>query len=162
MTPTLSLSHSLPLQGLIPLQSLAKRRRRSSSTHHLTSAPLHPAKPTEPRGGFSAAPEALRGRSVRRVTTHQALSGTNRQPRGPLGFVVRSPQLQSPQYNAAAKGAGGGKEEEQRTSNQSSKLKERAEHRRGGAGRGGHIPARAVAAALPTVECGGGGVELLC
>lgn len=50
-----------------------------------------------------------------------------------------------------------GKEEEHRASNQSSELDKWAEPRRGGAGRGGHIPAQAAAAAaVLTVERGRG------
>lgn len=92
-----------------PLNTQTKKEDEAAQ---LTSLPYlsfpPPRKAHRAPRGFSAAPETLRGGSVCRVTTHQALSGTNRQPRGPLGFVVRSPQLQSPQCNAAAKGAGGG------------------------------------------------------
>lgn len=89
-----------------PRNTRSKREDEElTSPPYLSSPP--PRKAHRAPRGFSTVPEALREGSVRRVTTHQALSGTNRQPRRPLGFVVRSPQLQSPQCNAAAKWAGG-------------------------------------------------------
>lgn len=77
------------------------------------------------------------------VTTHQALSGTNRRPRGPLGSVVRRPRTTSPTMPRGTRGAEtetgwGGGEKEAGGSNRSAGLGGGgggASAGRGGAGR---------------------------